>query len=286
MRIRNVIMADMAESAARSNFPFTRRSNVVARVVIRVLLSLLAFCSCASTFGGESASQQTLAIGVFASEGDYGESASTTMLALPVSYKVSYAHWNFRLATALVRIQGPGNVDLASVPAGGATRTQVETGIGDVFLSASRIFSNRATNVWWEPYGKVKIPTGDNDKGLGTGEFDGEFGAELSRRIGAASFAFTKVAYRWRGDLPEVEINDGLSAGLAWVHAPKQNWSGGVMLDYRQAATSTSSAAREITLLGTHRLSTQHSVTVYLIGGLSDASPNIGGGFQFQSIFK
>lgn len=274
----------MAESPAPLNFQFEYRVNVSRYIVMRVLLSLLTLCCCAPSFSDQRTPQHRLAIGVFASEGDYGEADSTTMLALPVSYKLSHAHWSFRLATALVRIQGPGNVDLASVPAGGATRTEAEAGIGDVFVSSSRVFSNRAMNMWWEPYGKVKIPSGEPDKGLGTGEFDWEFGAELSRRMGAASFAFTKGAYRWRGDSSVVELNDGLSAGVGWMYAATQDWRGGVMLDYRRAASATSSPAREVTVFATHKLNTQRSVTFYLIGGLSDASPDIGGGLQLQLI--
>lgn len=250
----------------------------------RVLLGLLALSCGGPALGQDLTPRHTMAFGVFASQGDYGESDETTMLAAPISYKLGYGYWNLRVATAWVRIEGPGTVDLASVSAGNVTRTQAETGFGDVFASASRVFPVRALSAWWEPYVKVKIPTADEGKGLGTGEMDRELGSEFSRRSGRVSNGFAKVFYRWRGDPADLALDNGLGATVGLMQSLWPDWNMGLMLDYRTAVTATSAPAREITLFGTRKLSAQRSVTFYILGGLSDASPDVGGGVQFQLV--
>jgi len=206
------------------------------------------------------------------------------MMAVPASYRLSYGRWNARLATAFVSIDGPGNVDLASITTADSPRTETASGIGDVFVSAGYVFPLHRWSAWWEPYAKLKLPTGDEDKGLGTGELDAELGGELSRRLGQASSAFAKAFYRWRGDPPDVQLQNGVGGSVGWMQSPRFDWTAGLMLDYRHAVTSATSPAREITLFATHKFNAQRSVTFYVLGGLSNASPDLGGGVQFQVI--
>lgn len=264
--------------------PYRRRvvngksMNVTTSVLFGILLL---FCG-TQLFAAEKAPRHALTLGIFTSQGDYGERQPTTLLALPLGYKLNYGAWSLRLATALVGIQGPGNVDVASVPDSEPARTQAEVGMGDVFASASRVVLSRASNLWWEPYIKVKIPTADSDKGLGTGEMDVEAGTELSRQIGALTSVFAKFFHRWRGDPPEIALDDGVGASVGMLRSPRPIWKTGLVLDYRQASAVTTAATREITVFGTRKLSAQKNVTFYALAGLSDASPDVGAGLQFQ----
>ena len=87
--------------------------------------------------------------------------------------------------------------------------------IGDPFLRASgqilgargRLRSLRAT-------GGVKVPATDLDSGVGTGEWDYTLGASATVLLGSL-FLMGDAGYWWFGDLPDLELRDGLSWGAA-----------------------------------------------------------------------
>ncbi len=55
--------------------------------------------------------------------------------------------------------------------------------------------------------GKVKIPTADEDKGLGTDETDFSLEVNLTKAYGS-NVAFGTVGYRKFGDPPEFDLDD------------------------------------------------------------------------------
>ncbi len=79
---------------------------------------------------------------------------------------------------------------------------QTNAGLGDTILKA-RFFvvDDPGSNRWWPsltPFVKLKIPTADENKNLGTGEFDGGFGIEFDRTFGHF-FIFGDVSYTSMG---------------------------------------------------------------------------------------
>jgi hypothetical protein len=60
----------------------------------------------------------------------------------------------------------------------------------------------------------VKVPATDLDSGVGTGEWDHTVGASVMVAAGRVLLS-GDVAYWWYGDLPELELRDGLSYGVA-----------------------------------------------------------------------
>src|SRR3989441_7117590 len=62
-------------------------------------------------------------------------------------------------------------------------RSTTEEGIGDVLLKVSyAILEEKALIPEIAPYVKIKFPTADETRGLGTGEYDETIGVDLSKR--------------------------------------------------------------------------------------------------------
>ena len=87
--------------------------------------------------------------------------------------------------------------------------------VGDPFFRVSgAILDDRGPLRSLRATGAVKVPTSDLDPGVGTGEWDYSLGASATVLLGSL-FLMGDAEYWWYGDLPELELRDGLSWGAA-----------------------------------------------------------------------
>lgn len=98
-----------------------------------------------------------------------------------------------------------------------------ELSIGDPLVSGGiEVYRGDRLLRSLELTGSVKPPINDLESGVGTGEWDYAVGAAAALGLGAA-MAFVDVTRWWYGDLPELELRDGLS------------WAGGLGLPVSRA---------------------------------------------------
>src|SRR5262249_9592797 len=124
----------------------------------------------------------SVAAGVEYSTGDYGEPADTEVTAAPLSVRFTTGDWAFRAAVSYLSITGPA--DFATVTEGGGTssvaRMGTEEGFGDTTLPVTRsLYPFENHDHYLDLTGRVRLPTGDEDKGLGVGATDYIAAAEL-----------------------------------------------------------------------------------------------------------
>lgn len=123
------------------------------------------------------------------SSGTYGAGAQTNITYVPLSLQRLFRDGDLALVIPYVRVTGDGSVTLLSgVPnrrsqSGTGART-TEQGLGDLVLRARYyLFDEKG----WAPTvavtGRLKIPTADASKGLGTGKPDEGVGIELSKQL-------------------------------------------------------------------------------------------------------
>jgi len=87
--------------------------------------------------------------------------------------------------------------------------------VGDPFLRVSgQVLGDRGPLRSLRGTGAVKVPTSDLDSGVGTGEWDYGLGASATVLVGSL-FVMGDAEYWWYGDLPDLELRDGLSWGTA-----------------------------------------------------------------------
>lgn len=87
------------------------------------------------------------------------------------------------------------------------------TNLGDPLLQGSvELFSGTGLLRSLRVSGGAKIPVADLDSGVGTGEWDYLAGASIA--LGASEiYLFGDLSWWWLGDLPDLELEDGLSYG-------------------------------------------------------------------------
>jgi hypothetical protein len=94
----------------------------------------------------------------------------------------------------------------------------LEPGLGDPILNGSlELFSEGGTWPSLRLEGDVKLPLADSEGGFGTGEWDYGVGISLSKRF-RRTFVFIDIEYWVLGDLPELELRDGLHYGASIGH--------------------------------------------------------------------
>lgn len=222
----------------------------------------------------------TLSTGINYSTGDYGQDQSTDILYVPLTGKWEVQDWVFRLTVPYVSVTGPGNVVQGSGVVGTPTRQRTtESGLGDVVAGASRtIYENRGTGTAVDVTAKVKLPTADPDRGLGTGEADYFLAIEPAQQWGAVTL-FGTLGYKLAGDPPGSDLNNVVFASLGFTAPVAPATSAGLSLDVQgRSSDASSSAQREITAFASHRLSETWQAQAYVSRGLAEASPDWSGG--------
>ncbi|MDP6536607.1 MAG: transporter [Gammaproteobacteria bacterium] len=220
-----------------------------------------------------------LSIGAYYAKGDYGELLDTTIHFFPVTYSLDRGNWGFQLMVPQIRIEGLGNV---LVNIGGLNRavtaTQVSTssGIGDsVATLVYRFDPISASAPFVELRLDAKLPTADEEKGLGTGEADYSIQADLSQYFGTAMI-FATLGYNFRGTSRLYEgLQDSAFAQLGFVYPLNQGWSFGTFYDYREAASSFTPETHDLVPFVSWQLNEKWTFTAMTAWGFTDASADI-----------
>src|SRR4029450_13931950 len=126
-------------------------------------------------------------------KGDYGTGEDTEIIYVPFTFGVRLDRFRLSLTVPYLH-QTSQNVVLTGggvaaknkknqpSPSTTTTVSQTEDGLGDILLRASYIvLKERPLLPEIEPYLKIKFPTADEDRGLGTGEFDETIGVDFSK---------------------------------------------------------------------------------------------------------
>jgi len=220
--------------------------------------------------------------GVDFSQGDFGAAAETETLSVPFSARADVGDFRFSVNASWLQIQGPGGVvgDGVIIDGGAVGDIETNSGFGDLTLGVNYNVPTTVTGKWLvQLQGRLKIPTADEDQGLGTGEVDGGVAVDVAYSLGKLT-PFTTVGFRWRGDPEGADLNNtfNVSAGASY------NLGRGYALlgsyDYREATTDTADDSNELFGAITGRLTDQVRWTFYGSVGFTDGAPDNGVGLQ------
>lgn len=246
-------------------------------------------------FAGSTANADTrvsFASGVDYSSGDYGQAVDTEVISIPLAARVVTDRWSFRASIPYLSIKGPADVaaiadgggDGGADPggAGSIARTGTEEGFGDLSLQVTRSFrriGGEDSGVYFDVSGRVRLPTGDENRGLGVGVTDYSLLGELGNS-GESGGVYVNGGWRFLGDRTGVERVDGAQAGAgAWFNV-NEGARIGVSTFWREASFLSNDDTASASVFWSQRLSDNLRLSINAGAGLSKTSADYTGGVR------
>ena len=220
------------------------------------------------------------------SRGDYGLAEDTEFFSIPANLTYEIPHWIFRASIPFTTITGPAEVvSGVTRPGGGGPRRDAdsESGIGDATVSATYMLGPVLGPVSMDLTARLKLPTADEKKGLGTGATDKYLQADFYRVIDRY-IPFATAGYRFLGDSDRYELENGAyaSAGLAYLFTDATR--AGVSFDWRQRIIEGGDSAVDVGVFVAHAIGREWNLIGYAVKGTTDASADIsiGGSLTYR----
>lgn len=162
---------------------------------------------------------------------------------------------------------------------------QEENGLGDASVSAGYIVREEgASTPQIGALFYLKIPLANEDKGLGSGEFDEGAGLSLSKISGFTRY-FGSASYIFRGKSAQYETKNYLSYTLGISHLITLDLQAALSLAGTTAPFIDAPAPLEARIRLSFKTSKRVRIEGYLGKGLSDGSPDIAAGVMIFRSF-
>lgn len=219
----------------------------------------------------------SVSTGIDYSSGDYGLADDTDILVAPLSLRATTGDFAFTATIPYISIDGPGGVvvgpDGAPLP-GVPGIPGKRSGIGDLSVGATYTVRPAGSGLEVGFGGRLKLPTSDDAKFLGTGETDVKLSADVSYAMDGF-VPFVNVGYRFLGDPAGVDLRNGPTASVGFS-APAGRSVVILSYDYARATTRVTKDSHELFGGLSVPVTGRFTVTGYGVGGLSDGSPDFG----------
>ena len=234
------------------------------------------------------------------SKGDYGRTQDTEILYSSLATKVSYGSWSAKVTVPYLHIKGSAAVlgggdtvivcDDNSGPGKGGGCPAVDPnavvtreGLGDIIGGLTYTIDLKDYGLYLDFTGKIKLPTADEDKGLGTGETDYTIQVDATKMFGSA-YIFGGVGRRFIGESAQFQLNDIWLLNVGGGYQVNKKMGVGVAYDFREAA-STAEDPSEASAYLTYKFSDSMTTMLYGVVGFSNGSPDASVGLQLSYKF-
>jgi hypothetical protein len=209
--------------------------------------------------------------------GDYGQDRRTDIYYGSVMIKRYLSKGDVTLTVPYVDVPSDG-VTFVGGTAEADTGAGGGAGLGDIILKGRYYAVDQDGPLpFIDLVGSIKFPTADEDKGLGTGEFDFTALSEFTWRLGDSPWsALAELGYTFVGKMPGEDMKNRwlFSVGLAYEVDPKITLSG--YLDGRTAIFEGEENPLSILLVGQYKFRPDLRLDTLFEFGLTDGSPDFG----------
>jgi len=242
---------------------------------MRVLAVLPALLAASAVFAADG--ELSAGVGIDYSKGNYGTGSETKILSIPFMARYDNEPWKLKATIPYLRVTGEGDV----IPGIGKTNRgrrgeTTESGIGDTVLAATySALTEPQSKFGLDLTGKLKLPTGDENRGLGTGSVDETLQAELYKSIDRFT-VFGTFGYTFFGHSDVVELQNAAHAEVGASTRVNPTDSVGASLYGRQAVVEGGEPQRELTVFWNRRVAKAQRLQAYFLVGLADGSPDVG----------
>lgn len=241
------------------------------------------------------AASAAVGVGFEVSHGDYGTGADATLVTLPLFvFLYPTDKLDITLETPLIYLSSKSDSGVVVTHTGGAGRgraanssrtaaastTVQESGLGDINMTTGWTLlhdGERTPKV--RPTFYVKVPSGDPDRGLGTGTVEAGPGLSVSKWLGNVQF-FGEGAYIFQNSKSDYPGRNYVSyLGGAGIQATER-----LFVSALAKGSSPRSDGAGAQAEGRLKLSFMHSRRIswemYASSGFTNASPDFGGGMM------
>jgi len=215
--------------------------------------------------------------------GDYGAGTSTDISYLPFVFGLDSDRHALRVTVPWLSIRSEEPViisggDVIGRPPAETTVQTDESGLGDIALREEYFFlrPTSARQPWISGIARLKIPTADEEAGLGTGEFDYGAGAGLIQPLTRQWALLAELGYIWRGQPSGFVLQNApwLSAGAQWVPATGSTIY--ATYDSVGSAVEGRDDIRDLSIGYDQRVTDRMTLRSVLYIGLSDTAEDFG----------
>ncbi len=130
---------------------------------------------------------------------------------------------------------------------------------------------------------KLKLPTGDDGRGLGTGKADYYAQVDLNRTFGAIT-PFGTIGYCWMGS-GRYHLQDVAYASGGVLYTLLPGTSVGATVAWRDRLVESADRATEGSLLLSQHINEHWNINFSVMKGFTDASANYGAAAQLSHTF-
>lgn len=214
------------------------------------------------------------------SEGYYGASSVTDMTSTNVQAKYISDHISVRLDLPYLMITGPSNASVSAdstvtMPSFGKAYRKSE-GIGDAVLSSIyNAYNNSELGLAVDLGFKLKIPTASHRDGLGTGESDESVQINAYKNLNDFTLMLG-AGYKWVGNPRNIYYRNTINGFTGLIYQLSNKTSVGAMFDIKQSVYPNLNDQMEVTLYGSHKLTTSWYTQIHTYQGLTNMSPTFG----------
>ncbi len=219
--------------------------------------------------------------------GTYGTGTTTESLYVPVTLKRYFDTGDISVIVPYVMLRSNGRVTLVdgmplknNKKAGPVTTT---SGIGDTIVRGS-LYALKDQPVDVSLVGKIKFPTADKDKGLGTGEFDETAGVELGKALSSKWSVFADSYYTFTGSPPGQDFKNIFSFDLGVSDRLTQSLTGSLFYYESTPLTSGNPDLKEVMANLEYKITDETRLFGGVSAGLTTSSPdyNVTGGMSVK----
>ncbi|MCO6413959.1 MAG: transporter, partial [Thiogranum sp.] len=262
-----------------------KRTAAVAVLTAPLLLQSAGALERAVRLDALETQESWLATGLEYERGDYESPDTTSVWRVPVQFGWRRGDVSITAAVPFLYAQSDGAITVSTATTGKrrgnnaqpATQTGSESasGIGDIELAASyHLPADYRRELAYRMTGIVKLGTASSSDGLGTGEND--FALEGGAVRGFDEFLVSAaLGYEFNGDADNIDYDDVFYGSLGGAMQLRGKRRAGATLYASESVISGADDPLEITLFYQQPVSATRDLYLYLVRGLSDASPDI-----------
>ena len=264
-------------------------------IAIFALMVLLGF-PLAAVAAGNTGNNLSMGIGFNYATGDYGTGQTTDSLAIPLVVDFyPTKRLNFELVVPYL-YQSNSNTIFANGMRFSMARTsrrmrpgfnldQSQSGLGDITLTTGYgLLPETATRPLVRALLYLQFPTGDENKGLGTGELAAGPGLSVSKWFQQWN-VYGETRYIFQGSNSDIGLKDYLTLDGEVGYALNRYVLPSIALWYATAPSDDSSDLLEARLKVKYKISDELLAEGYLLKGLSNSSADFGLGASISYSF-